>query len=68
MIRKITFLITLLCCVQIGYSQSVNLTDASISPAPLPSVQANGSGQASFRLQETSGSPVTSPVLGVNRM
>ena len=64
MIRKITFLITLLCCVQIGYSQSVNLTDASISPAPLPSVQANGSGEASFRLQETSGSPVSSPVFG----
>ncbi|SEC55837.1 VCBS repeat-containing protein [Tenacibaculum sp. MAR_2009_124] len=61
---KITFLIMFLCCIHLGYSQSVNLTDALISPAPLPSVQANGSGTAEFRLQETSGSPVSSPVFG----
>ncbi|WP_299106782.1 Ig-like domain-containing protein [uncultured Tenacibaculum sp.] len=62
--KKITLFIMLLSVVYFGYSQSVNLTDALISPAPLPSVQANGTGLAEFRLQETSGTPVTSPVFG----
>ncbi len=63
--KKITFLLLLLGGVYSGFSQSVNLIDALIDPAPLPSVQANGTGTAEFRLQETSGTSVTSPVFGV---
>ena len=49
--KRVTLLLMLLSIIQFGYSQSVNLNDGLISPAPLPSVEANGTGVAEFKLK-----------------
>ncbi|WP_299106785.1 gliding motility-associated C-terminal domain-containing protein [uncultured Tenacibaculum sp.] len=61
-VKLMTFL--LLIFNQVGYAQSVNLQDGMISPAPLATLENSGEGIASFKIQETSGTEVNTPVFG----
>ena len=54
----------LLMFTQIGFSQSINLQDAEILPAPLGTVEESAEGVASFVIQETNGVEIQPTAFG----
>ena len=63
--RNFTILMVFLTVTILGYGQSVSLPQASITPAPLASVQSNGTGVASFTFAESSGADVPATAFGL---